>query len=73
VNELALLKVAVSALLVLVPPGHVPTPVLQLFSDADVIQLPSVGEASHVALAACAGAAERTRSAREITARTVAP
>jgi hypothetical protein len=57
VIALLLLKVAVSPLLVLFPPGHKPRPVLQLFTVAvvvmfDEIQLLSVGDASHVALAA---------------------
>src|SRR5579859_6550497 len=52
---LLLLNVAESPLLVLVPPGQVFAPVLQLFSNTGVlvaIHSPSVGVALQVALAA---------------------
>ena len=62
VMELFVLKVAVSPMLVLLavppPPGQLVVPVLQLTSLVGVApavsQLPSVGAASHVALAALA-------------------
>jgi len=64
VIELLLLKVAVSLLLVLLPPGQVAMPVLQLFSDPVASQFPSVGEASQVALAAPAPCGSRVSAAK---------